>query len=95
MIDLVEREYKMTLSKFGLEKLENKILVALKFDVQWAGPLPFLERYLRLLKLHSLKQLEQLASEICLLSLFNTDICLKVKPSVVAAGAILAAIHLS
>lgn len=51
MINLLSDEHKKCVSKSNLISLERRMLTDMEFSMHWAGPIPFLERYLRLLEL--------------------------------------------
>ena len=57
MVNMLESGKNKMITKSNLISLENQILSKLQFDLQWAGPLPFMERYLRLLKVHNFERI--------------------------------------
>ena len=46
MIQILQGSHNVT--KESLIALEKHILETLEFDLQWAGPIPFIERYAKL-----------------------------------------------
>jgi len=51
MISLLPGHYKTRTHKRDLIDLELKIIYALEYSMHWVGPIPYLERYIRLLNL--------------------------------------------
>lgn len=51
MIALLPQSEQRRVTKQDLINLEEQILLALEFQVHYAGPIPFLERYQRLIGL--------------------------------------------
>lgn len=49
MINMLPQEQRDQVIKSELIKLEKKIIEAAEFDLQWAGPIPFAERYVKLI----------------------------------------------
>ena len=48
---MVQSSLRCAIPKKSFIKMENRILNALEFDMSYVSPLPFLERYLRILEL--------------------------------------------
>lgn len=57
MLSLLSEHQRMNLSRDGLIKLEKHIMETLEFDLQWAGPVPFMERLLKLLQVQNEPQI--------------------------------------
>jgi len=49
-------------TKSELIRLEKKIIEAVEFDLQWAGPIPFAERYVKLVGVEDHKQVLYVAT---------------------------------
>ena len=87
--------------RFSIQKkyfirLENKVCRALEMDLTFTSPLPFLERFLRILDLDRPHDQEgrtvtKLAKQICLQTM-RTAAFLEFRPSTIAAGCLLMAI---
>lgn len=80
-------------------KLENKILNALEFNMAYISPLPFLERFQRVLDIDRLdnpqnRQIDSLARSLCLQTM-RTASFLEYRPSTIAAACLLLSIKLS
>ena len=65
----------------------------LEFDLQWAGPLVTLERYLQVLGLHKYPKLLNVCQEVCRFTAYKAEFSLRYKPSVVAALAVTISIN--
>ena len=50
------------MTKSELIRLEKKIIEAVEFDLQWAGPIPFAERYVKLVGVEDHKQVLYVAT---------------------------------
>ena len=51
MVRLVQSQWSVTIEKSELFNLEEKIIKSLDFELHFSGPIPFLERYLRMYNL--------------------------------------------
>lgn len=77
----------------SLFDLEKQMLIKLGFDFEFPGPMPFIERYVRLLEHdHSVIVLE-LAFSVCKFTLVDIYF-LQFQPSLVAACAVLIAVNI-
>lgn len=56
MVRLVNAEWSVTATKFELIDLEESIIRMLDFDLHFTGPVPFLERFLRIYNLDQVKR---------------------------------------
>ena len=71
MLALLPQEEQRRITKKHLIDLEEQILKALQFSLHFAGPIPFLERFQRLLGLdrevsdHDMKQVGFTARQFC------------------------------
>lgn len=81
MVDIVNSKQNLRITEDQLKDMEKQILFKLEFDVQWAGPLPFLERYLHNLDLNESREVAARARNFCNKSLLDQNICLKMRPS--------------
>ena len=86
MVKLVASEWSFTVTKEELIELEESIIRTLDFDLQYAGPLQFLERFQRVYNLDQVKRdkeayaLDYLARSFCR-SLLRCKGWLTLKPS--------------
>ena len=93
-------EWSFTVTKEELIELEESIIRTLDFDLQYAGPLQFLERYQRVYNLDQVKRdkeayaLDYLARSFCR-SLLRCKGWLTLKPSQIGASALILAINVS
>ena len=100
MLALLPSEEQRRISKKHLIDLEEQILNALQFSLHFAGPMPFLERYQRLLGIdgekgdHDLKQVGFTARQFCKYMQRFAQF-LEYKPSQIAAAAIVLAMRLN
>ena len=81
--------------------MEEQILVLLNFDIQHTGPLPFLERYLRIYNLDQIRradkhiaQLQKLSRRYCRYMQRESDF-LDFRPSQIAAASLMLALNVS
>ena len=95
MISLLPESQRELITKNQLVKLEKNILEVLEFNVQWAGPIPFVERFLKLFKLQSYPQIAYLSSQFCKFTALKSEICLHIKPSYIAMAAVILACNIS
>ena len=100
MIALLPTTEQAKTTKIDLINLEERILVALEFGVHYTGPMPFLERYQRLLnldeesKVHDIKQIGFTARQFCKY-MQRYGQFLTWKPSKIAGAALVLAINLN
>ena len=100
MVRLVKNKFEISLEKRDLLFLEEGIIKSLDFDLRYAGPIPFLERYLRIFNL-DLSANDQEAFTISYLAhsffkmIIRSPIYLSMKPSLVAAALLTLAVNLS
>lgn len=73
--------------------LETEILTIFAFDFNYIGPVPFIERYLRILDRDSDERLTQIAVQLCKFSL-SDERFLNFRPSQIAACALLISINI-
>ena len=85
MIEQIPEDKRQAVSKSALIQLEFKIVTALEFELQWAGPMVTLERYLYLLGFHKNTQVYYVAREVSKYVAHKADLCLTLRPSEVAA----------
>ena len=81
--------------------MEEQILVSLNFDLQYSGPLPFLDRYLRIYNLDQVKgserhisQLQKLSRRYCRYMQRESKF-LDYRPSQIAAASLMLALNVS
>ena len=86
------KEEQLSVSKKILEDLEAHILIKLGFDLNFPGPMQFVERYLRVLKVQYEPPVYNFANAICKLCLIDARF-LEYKPSVIAACAVILGIN--
>ena len=55
MIRLITEEWNVSLTKQELINLEESVIKMLDFDLQYIGPIPFLERFQRIYNLDLVK----------------------------------------
>ena len=55
MIRLITEEWNVCLTKQELINLEESVITMLDFDLQYIGPIPFLERFQRIYNLDLVK----------------------------------------
>ena len=55
MIRIVDQKWHVQVEKKDILDLEFNLITELDFDLQFAGPVPFLERYLRIFNLDMMK----------------------------------------
>ena len=71
MIALLPASQQQIISKTDIIKLEEQILIALQFSIHYAGPIPFVDRFMRILGLdqekvdHDFKQIVFTAKQFC------------------------------
>lgn len=94
MIKLLSQSEQHSVTKQLVIQMESEILKALQFDLNFLCPLHFLERFLRLSRLHDDYKITTIAEELCKQSLTKMEF-LNFKPSVVAAAALTIAINLA
>ena len=100
MLALLPSEEQRRITKKHLIDLEEQILNALQFSLHFAGPMPFLERYQRLLGIdgekgsHDYKQVGFTARQFCKYMQRFAQF-LEYKPSQIAAAAIVLAVRLN
>ena len=58
----------------------------LEFNLQWAGPIPFIDRFSKLFSVQSLSQIKTLCYFFCNLAAHSSGIYLESKPSLLAAA---------
>lgn len=95
MISLLPPDFKSQTTKKHLVSLERTILETLQFSVQWAGPTPFLDRYVRMMGLESEPLVLCVSRELCRSLTTDTKLFLTLRPSEVAAAALLMTLNLS
>ena len=95
MITLLPEEQRDKVKKKDLIDLEFQIVTDLEFDLQWAGPIPFAERYVKLLQVNDHNQILYLATQFCKFAAHRSELNLAHKPSLVAASAVLLALNVS
>lgn len=100
MIDKLPTLLRKQVNRDQLIKLEEKIIRMLDFDLQWCTPLPFLERYQRILKLDQEKSNGinlkiGFSARKLLRHMMHKSQFLQYRPSQIAATAILVAIDLN
>ena len=95
MINLLPESYRLSVSRADLIGLERNILMTLQYSVQWAGPIPFVDRYLRLLGLQECSQVAFMAKQFCKHTAKSADLCMGVSPSRIAVSCVLAAVNIS
>jgi hypothetical protein len=93
MISLLTMEEQRIVSKEILIDLEAHILIKLGFDLNFPGPMQFVERYLRVLKVQNEPQVYNNAYAICKMCLIDARF-LEYKPSVIAACAVILSINM-
>jgi hypothetical protein len=93
MIMLLTKEEQLSVSNDILKDLEALILMKLGFDLNFPGPMQFVERYLRVLKVQYEPPVYNFAYAICRLCLIDAKF-LEYKPSVIAACAVILGINL-
>ena len=93
MIEQLPEKYRSVVTKKELIDLEFFIVSTLQFDVQWAGPLISLERYLHVLGMSNQPKLLQICKEICRFAAYKAEIQLRFKPSEIAVIALTLAIN--
>ena len=100
MVRLVASEWSTQVTKQELFDLEESIIRMLDFDLHYAGPIPFLERFQRIYNLDQTKRdreafaLNYLARNFCR-SMLRSRHYLNLKPSQIAAASLILAINLS
>ena len=98
MINLIPTHQRQGMTQHTLVMLEEVILKELAFNMHYAGPLPFLERFLRLLGLaesESPGKLINMAARQFLATSQRCEEFLKFKPSLCAAASLVLAIYVS
>jgi hypothetical protein len=93
MIILLTEEEQMSVSKKILVDMEAHILIKLGFDLNFPGPMQFVERYLRVLKVLYEPPVYNIAYAICKLCLVDARF-LNYKPSVIAACAVMIGVNI-
>ena len=76
---------KPQVTKPDVIKVEFDIVSTLQFDVQWAGPLISVERYLFALGYHKSANVLRLCEHICSISAMHQEIYLNLRPTEIAA----------
>jgi len=100
MVRLVAAEWKVTMTKAELMNLESEMIRLLDFDLHYTSPIPLLERFQRIYGMDQVQRdreayaINFLARNFCR-SLLRSPSYLSLKPSQVAAAALLLAINLS
>jgi len=79
MITLLPHNSNIT--RDDLVALEKHILETLDFNLQWAGPIPFIERFAKLFSVEASTQVNTLFQHFCGISALQSSICLEFKPS--------------
>ena len=86
MVRLVNAEWSVTVTKKEMIDLEESIIRMLDFDLHYTGPIPFLERFLRIYNLDQIKRdreafaIDYLARNFCR-SMLRSKCYLSLKPS--------------
>jgi hypothetical protein len=87
MIGLLPNHLKASVTKKELLTLERDIIRTLQFDLQWAGPIIFAERLLKLIGLQQhVTQVISLCKLFCTFALEKSEIALMFKTSEIAAA---------
>jgi transcription initiation factor TFIIIB Brf1 subunit/transcription initiation factor TFIIB len=100
MVRLVASEWGVVVTKKELVDLEEEMIRLLDFDLHFTGPIPFLERFQRIYNLDQVRRdreayaLDFLARNFCR-AMLRSQSYLTLKPSQVAAAALMLAINLS
>lgn len=100
MIRIVGQKWQVQVDKQDILDLEYDLICKLDFSLHFAGPIPFLERYLRIFNLDkvvakgSVTTIKFLAESLCRLSM-RTQSYLRLKSSQVAASALTLAVNLA
>ena len=81
------------MSKKSLIDLEAQILVKLGFDFNFPGPMPSLERFLRILNYNLNQVVKEMSFQLCKYQL-NDAKFLKYSPSKIAACAVILSINI-
>ena len=95
MISLLPPEFKSSTTKKQLAALERVILETLQFSVQWAGPTPYLDRYVRLLGLEHEPLVIRVARELCRSMTTDCQLFLTLRPSDLAAASLVLALNIT
>lgn len=100
MCRLVKQKWDVVVTRDQLVALEEKVIKALDFELHYAGPLPFLERYLRIYNLdlywsdREAYVLSRLARTFCRV-LLRSHTYLNLRPSQMAAASLTLAVNVS
>lgn len=73
--------------------LERVILETLQFSVQWAGPTPYLDRYVRVMGLEHEPLVIRVARELCRSMTTDCKLFLTLRPSELAAASLVIALN--
>lgn len=93
MIGLLSKKEKKKVNSKSLMKHEIEVLTELGFDLCTPGPLPSLERYLRLLDYHKEDEIIKMSFTICKLLLVDSSF-LNYRPSQLAACTAIIAVNI-
>jgi hypothetical protein len=66
--------------------LEKNILETLDFNLQWAGPIPFIDRFSKLFLVQASSPVKTLCYLFCKLAAHSCTLCLESRPSLLAAA---------
>jgi len=86
MISLLQDGCGNLITREGLIVLEEHILMTLEFELQWAGPIPFIERFSKLFDLQRTSQIQTLCNFFSQVAALSSDLCLGTKLSSLAAA---------
>lgn len=95
MISLMPEAHRSLVKKKSLIDLEFDIIQTLQWDLQWASPNLFVERYLKVMDLSSEPSLLYLSKQFCKFAAHKPQLTMGYKQSVIAAAALTLALNVS